>query len=44
LQLVKAAFLLGHVLHQHVGRIPVGARQREIPLEDIAVGAISLRP
>ena len=27
-----------HVLHQNIGRTPIGAEQREAPLEDAAIG------
>ena len=37
LQLSRSALLLGDVLHENIGGIPVGAEQREIPLEDTAV-------
>ncbi|MDT4854501.1 hypothetical protein FQZ97_888060 [compost metagenome] len=41
LELVVAAFLLGDVLDQHVGRHPVGAGDREVPLEHAAVGRLA---
>ena len=37
LELVQAAFLLAQVLDQDVGRGPVAAHQREVPLEHAAV-------
>src|SRR5262249_34586438 len=37
LELVESAFLLGDVLQDDVGRRPVGAEQREVPLEHRAV-------
>ncbi len=37
LELVHAAFFLGDVLDHHVGRGPVGAKQREVPFEHAAV-------
>ncbi len=41
LELVVAAFLLGDVLDQHVGRHPVGAGDREVPLEHAAIGRLA---
>ncbi len=40
LALEAALFLLGDVLQHHVGGGPVGAQQREIPLEHRAVGRL----
>ena len=37
LELVEAALLLGDVLQDDIGRRPVGAEQREVPLEHRAV-------
>ena len=40
LELVEAAFLLGDVLQDDVGRGPVGAEQREVPREHAAVARL----
>ena len=40
-ELVQAAFLLADGLHQRIGRQPVGAGQREVPLEHGAVLAFA---
>src|SRR5262245_29040333 len=40
LELVEAAFLLGDVLQDDVGRRPIGAEQREVPLEHRAVARV----
>ena len=37
LQFVNATFFLADVLHQHVGRAPVSAPEREVVLEHLAV-------
>ena len=41
LEFVPATFFFGNGLHDGVGGHPVGARDREVPLEDRAIGAFA---